>query len=120
MQERHTNAPVCGKNATHGRMAIEIQPVMGYVQGGCHYICPVTRKEVTSHRQRTNIMRENNMVDANDLNPVAAFAKAERDQQDTRDKIRAIRKDLTTGTDRPFTDKELTQLVPPLPQLEQV
>lgn len=84
MSERVTSAPVCGKNATHGQMDVKIQPVIGYVQRDCHYRCPVTRKMVTSNRQRTNIMREHNLIDANDFPPSKQFF--EKSEQAVKDR----------------------------------
>jgi len=48
-------------------MDVKIQPVIGYVQRPADYLCPVTRQWVSSNRQRTNIMREHNLIDANDF-----------------------------------------------------
>jgi hypothetical protein len=62
MAERHTHAPVC-----HGPMSIKLTPVIGYVQRPTDYKCPVTGKWVSTNRQRTNIMREHNLIDANDF-----------------------------------------------------
>lgn len=115
--DRHTHAPVCGKNATHGPMAIKFTPPLFHVASDCHYICPMTNREVTSHRQRRNIMREKNVIDANDFKPEAMFAHHEREQAKDRQLIKQLKADLTTGKDRPFTEQQLNALVP---QLEQV
>lgn len=115
--ERHTHAPLCGKNATHGKMGIKLTPPMFHVASDVHYICPMTRREVTSHRQRQNIMREKNVIDANDFKPEQMFAKAEREQARDRELIKALKKDLTTGAERPLTEKQLTDLIP---QMEHV
>jgi len=64
MADRHTHAPEC---TTHGQMRVKLTPVIGYMQRDCHYKCPVTGKHVTTNRQRTNIMREHNLIDANDF-----------------------------------------------------
>ena len=48
-------------------MAIKLTPVIGYMQRDCHYICPVTREPVTSNRQRSRIMAQHNLIDANDF-----------------------------------------------------
>lgn len=48
-------------------MQLRIMPVIVYAQRECHYKCPVTGRNVTSNRQRTNIMREHNLIDANDF-----------------------------------------------------
>lgn len=83
MADRLTSAPVCGKNATHGQMGVKIQPVIGYVQRDCHYKCPATGQMVTSNRQRKNIMREHNLIDANDFPPSKEFfEKEERRMKD--------------------------------------
>lgn len=116
--ERHTNAPVCGKNATHGQMGIKLTPGLFHIAADVHYICPMTNREVTSHRQRRNIMRERNVVDANDFKPEAMFAKAERDKERDLTQIRQLRKDLTTGEDRPFTERQLTELIPSLASVD--
>lgn len=72
--ECESNAPVC----CGAPRKIVIQPVMGVVAGDVHYKCPVTGKEVTSMRQRRNIMAEKNLVDANDFPPEQAAAKAKK------------------------------------------
>jgi len=115
--DRHTHAPVCGRNATHGQMGLKLTPPMFHVATDVHYICPMTRREVTSHRQRQNIMRERNVVDANDFKPEQGFAKAEKEKAKDMDLIRQLKKDLTTGSDRPMSEKELHQLIP---QMEHV
>lgn len=51
---------------------------MGFVQGECRFRCVVTGKEVTTHKQRNEIMKRNNLVDANDFPPEAAHAKAKK------------------------------------------
>lgn len=113
MAERHTHAPICGKNATHGRMAVRLTPNLGYVQQDCSYRCPVTRQWVTSNRQRQNIMAKHNLVDANDVcNPERAFAQADRDKAETAAQISQLRKDLTTGADRPLSDAQLHAMFP--------
>lgn len=112
MDDRHTAAPVCGRNATHGQMPLKITPVLGYVQRDCHYICPVTRKEVTSNRQRQNIMREHDLVDANDFKPEAMFAAAEKQKEQDAALIRDLKKDW------PMAESELQTLLPALPTLE--
>jgi len=64
VSECESNAPSCCKAA----MSIIPQAAFGFVQRECHYKCPVTGREVTSWRQRQNIMAEKNLVDANDFN----------------------------------------------------
>ena len=115
--DRHTHAPICGKNETHGPMSIKLTPGLFHVASDVHYICPMTRREVTSHRQRQNIMRERNVVDANDFKPEQGFAKAEKEKAKDMALIRQLKTDLTTGSDRPFTEKQLTELIP---QMEHV
>ncbi len=64
IDERRTNAPIC----CDARMSIVIKAApQAFVQRPCEYICPVTGKEVTTWRQRRNIMAEEGLVDANDL-----------------------------------------------------
>jgi hypothetical protein len=48
-------------------MDVKIQPVIGYVQRPTDYKCPVTGQWVSTNRQRQNIMREHNLIDANDF-----------------------------------------------------
>lgn len=110
--ERHTHAPVCGKNATHGHMAIKLTPNIGYVQRDCHYVCPVTRTKVTSNAQRRRIMDEHRLIDANDFPPEKAFAKAEAEKAKETEMIQKLKKDLTTGADRPFKESELHGIFP--------
>jgi RNA-binding protein YlmH len=64
-------------------MDVKIQPVIGYVQRPTDYKCPVTGQWVSSNRQRANIMREHNLIDANDfpLTP-AVIEKEERKLKD--------------------------------------
>lgn len=95
-------------------MAIKLTAGLFHIAADVHYICPMTQQQVTSHRQRNNIMREKNVVDANDLCPQKSFEKAEKEQQRDRDLIRQLKKDLTTGSDRPFTERQLTELIPSL------
>lgn len=110
--ERHTHAPVCGKNATHGQMGIKLNPNLGYVQGDCHYICPMTKQQVTSHRQRNYIMKERNVIDANDFKPAASFERAEKEKAKDAELIRSLKKDLTTGRDRAMTEQQFSELIP--------
>lgn len=115
MAERHTHAPVCGKNATHGQMGIRLTPNLGHVQQDCSYRCPVTRQWVTSNRQRRNIMAEHRLADARDIKPEhvqAAFDKADRQKAESRELISKLRKDLTTGHDRPIDDAQLHAMFP--------
>jgi len=111
MADRHTHAPVCGKNATHGQMTIKLTAPMFTIAADCAYKCPLTNQVVTSHRQRKNIMRERNVVDARDFTTNEAiqkgFAKAEKEQEKDRALIRDLQKDLNTGRDRPFTPNDL-------------
>ncbi len=48
-------------------MDVKLTANLGYVQRSTDYKCPVTGKWVSSNRQRTNIMREHNLIDANDF-----------------------------------------------------
>lgn len=66
-------------------MRVKIQPVIGCVQRPCDYKCPVTGQWVSTNRQRTNIMREHNLIDANDFAPTKEFfGKEERKLADRR------------------------------------
>jgi predicted nucleic acid-binding Zn ribbon protein len=64
--EHETGAPVC---EGHGQMRQYLTPVMVSVQPECHFICSATEGDVqvTSHRQRANIMAEHNLIDAREL-----------------------------------------------------
>lgn len=73
VSEIDTNIPEC-----HAKpMQRMIQPVYGYVQGECHYKCPTTGKNVTSWKQRKEIMASNNLVDMSDFNPQKEIAKSQ-------------------------------------------
>lgn len=88
-------------------MEIELTPVMGYVQRDCHYMCPVTRKPVTSNAQRREIMAANGLMDANDFKPKVAFEKEEKALQQ--------RTDLAKTLVSPLPEKEMRKFLPPLP-----
>lgn len=105
--ERRTHAPICGKNATHGPTDIKLNANLGHVQGDCHYICPMTRRPVTSHRQRNYIMREKNVVDARDFDFVKGIEKIEQQHRRDQEVAAGITKDLVTGQERPFQASEL-------------
>lgn len=62
------------------KMQTVIQPVHGHVQMNCDYICPVTRKHVSSWQQRRNIFAKHDLRDASDDNPKAGIAKAEKEK----------------------------------------
>jgi Zn-finger nucleic acid-binding protein len=64
IDERRTHAPYCcGVQAE-----IEIRtPPKGYVDNMEEYRCPVTRKGVTTRRQRNEIMKREGLIDANDF-----------------------------------------------------
>lgn len=63
--DRDANAPVCCGQP----MPRQVTAPMVSVSADCHYICPVTGQQVTSQRQRRNIMSEHRLIDANDLKP---------------------------------------------------
>lgn len=95
-------------------MGIRLTAPLVHVAQDCHYVCPVTRQKVTSHRQRRRIMDENRLVDANDFKPEQGFAKAEKEKARDQELIRQLHKDLTTDQRRPFKDSELHGLFPQL------
>lgn len=66
IDERNTHAPVCCE--THMQIIIKQAP-MAYMDREVRYICPVTNKEVTTRRQRNEIMAREGLVDANDRAP---------------------------------------------------
>lgn len=92
---------------------MDVKLTAGYfsIAADCAYKCPLTNRIVTSHRQRRNIMRERNVVDARDFTTTEAvqkgFAKAEKEQETDRALIRQLSKDMTTGAERPFTPNAL-------------
>jgi len=61
-----------------------IHPVAGYVQGTCHYVCPVTRQGVTSWKQRKEIMARKHLIDANDFNTPSALKAYEKRMSDNK------------------------------------
>lgn len=80
--ERRTNAPVCCDE----RMDIIHKAApQGYVQRECFYRCPVTNSEVTSWRQRRNIMAEKNLIDANDLVNPKTIQESVREKEKLRE-----------------------------------
>lgn len=68
--ERESNSPVCCGSRTDK----VVTACMVFVPGECHYVCPVTQQQVTSYRQRANIMAEHRLVDANDMKPEQVIA----------------------------------------------
>ena len=84
IEQRRTHAPLCCGQLTQ----IEIRtPRQGYVDNMAEYICPVTRKPITTRRQRNYVMEENYLIDANDYLQTdeqraakAAKAQAERER----------------------------------------
>lgn len=77
VSELEAKRPLC-----HGPMQTVIQPVSGYVQMECRYICPKTRQKVTSWRQRQEIFKEHNLRDASDWNPDKEIAKKVKQKQE--------------------------------------
>jgi predicted nucleic acid-binding Zn ribbon protein len=96
VSELESKRPVC-----HGPMQTVIQAAYGYVQGECHYVCPVTRKGITSWKQRREIFAEKNLRDGSDWNPEAEFAKAKKRQA----------KSLALAAGMPEVDKSLPFVV---------
>lgn len=84
IDQRRSHAPFCCGVQTQ----IEIRsPRQGYVDNMEEYICPVTRKPITTRRQRNYVMEENYLIDANDYLQTdeqraakAAKAQAERER----------------------------------------
>lgn len=100
--ECESAAPMCCGE----RMSIKIQPVMGSVQGECHYRCPATGQLVTSWKQRNEIFKRHNLMDARDMNP--GFVKRESDAQIARDEAIAAEMDMPEGFDH---DAIMSQLM---------
>jgi hypothetical protein len=90
--ERRTHAPKCPDCSNP--MDIKLNPVMGHVQSDCHYRCPVTDRQITTHRQRANVMAEHNLIDANDFPPEKTIAK--------QNAIKAKRDELAAGLHKPL------------------
>lgn len=57
-------------------------------------------------------MAEHRLVDANDFKPEQAFAKAEAEKARDAELISQLKKDLTTGSDRPMSDAQLHAMFP--------
>lgn len=93
--DRRTNAPEC-----HGPMEIKLCPNLGYVQQGCHYVCPITGNQITSHRQRANIMAEHDVVDANDFKPKIAHEKAQKRYNRNAEKAALLKSPIDKVLDR--------------------
>lgn len=75
-------------------MDIKLNPNLGHVQGDCHYRCPVTDQNITTHRQRANVMAEHNLVSANDFPPHRTIEK--------QNKIKAKRDEIAAGLHKPL------------------
>lgn len=75
-------------------MDIELRAPQVSVQRECHYHCPVTGKEVSSHRTRRNIMAEHGLIDANDFPPAKVAEKGE--------KAKAKREEIASGLGKPI------------------
>jgi len=73
--ERNTHAPVCCEQPM--QIIIKSAP-MAFMDRDIHYICPVTNQEVTTRRQRNNIMAREGLVDANDVVAPESERKAAR------------------------------------------
>ena len=86
--ECESAAPEC----CGARMRIKIQPVMGSVQGECHYRCPATGQMVTSWKQREEIFAKYNLMDARDHTP--EFVKRESDRRIANDERIAAEMDM--------------------------
>lgn len=85
-------------------MGIRPHANMGFVKAECRYVCPVTRKPVTTQRQRQNIMAEHNLIDANDFKPKEFIAKEEA--------AKAKREKLAGTLKNPLPDREMRELLP--------
>lgn len=96
--ECETSAPEC-----HGRMQIAIQPVRSTMQKDLCYVCPATGEKVTSWRQRENIFKKHDLVDARDIKPDFVIRKQKE--------RRAAREKLWRSMDMP--DVDLTPYTPP-------
>jgi len=60
------------------RMQRIIQPVYGYVQGECHYVCPVTKQGISSWKERRESFARHGLIDASDVDPAKEIAKAQK------------------------------------------
>lgn len=56
--------PVCCES----EMVQLIYPVHGHVRKSPHYICPATKEQVTSWRQRANLFDKHDLMDVSDMN----------------------------------------------------
>ena len=61
-------------------METVIQPVAGYVQMECRYVCPATNERITSWKQRAENFAKHRLRDASDQNPAQEIAKAKQQQ----------------------------------------
>ena len=94
---RKTNAPeCCGDKMT---IIITAAP-MGFVDREIHYKCPVTNQEVTSRRQRNEIMARNNLMDANDFKD--SIKKKMRKSKQEKARIKKEQEQLPSDLKRAF------------------
>ena len=56
----------------------QLDAPMGIVKADCHYLCPVTGAQVTSYRQRANIMAKEGLRDGNDYKPAEIISKKKK------------------------------------------
>lgn len=74
VDDRDASAPVCCEVVTERQISA---PMISIPQN-CHYVCPVSGKEVTSYRQRKNIMAEHGLRECNDMPPDQIIAKKKK------------------------------------------
>lgn len=87
--DRRTNAPEC---CGEKMIIIITQAPYGYIDREVRYICPVTQKEVTTRKQRNEIMAREGLVDANDFKMTHQQRLAAKQKND--DEIAAIKAEV--------------------------
>ena len=75
---RDANPPHCCDMPTDR----QLDAPMGIVKADCHYVCPVTGAQVTSYRQRANIMAKEGLRDGNDYKPAETIARQKKKTAD--------------------------------------
>lgn len=87
----HANGPICC--GAISKQVIRTAPI-GFVDREIHYRCPVTGSGVTSRRQRNEIMKRNNLMDANDVCNPKQVAKTQKRADKIAKQAAEIPKDL--------------------------
>jgi hypothetical protein len=86
VEMRNTNAPVCC--GQHMPIVIKSAPY-SYIDREVRYVCPVTNAEVTTRRQRNEIMARENLIDANDF--ARTFEQRKEAEDTNKAELKAIR-----------------------------